>query len=75
MFSINENEYTHMTDEKLIENIKQEDQKALDYAMIEADGTETKSNLGLALNSADELRQFKVSKKNRKFSEPAIFPL
>lgn len=29
MFSINENEYTHMTDEKLIENIKQEDQKAL----------------------------------------------
>lgn len=29
---------------------------------------ETKSNLGLALNSADELRQFKVSKKNRKFS-------
>lgn len=30
MFSINENEYTHMTDEKLIENIKQEDPKALD---------------------------------------------
>ena len=30
MFSINENEYTQMTDEKLIENIKQEDQKALD---------------------------------------------
>ena len=29
MFSINENEYTYMTDEKLIENIKQEDQKAL----------------------------------------------
>ena len=29
MISINENEYTHMTDEKLIENIKQEDQKAL----------------------------------------------
>lgn len=29
MFSINENEYTQMTDEKLIENIKQEDQKAL----------------------------------------------
>lgn len=29
MFSINENEYTHMTDEKLIENIKQEDQNAL----------------------------------------------
>lgn len=31
MFSINENEYTQMTDEKLIENIKQEDPKALDY--------------------------------------------
>ena len=30
MFSINESEYTQMTDEKLIENIKQEDQKALD---------------------------------------------
>ena len=30
MFSINENEYKLMTDEKLIENIKQEDQKALD---------------------------------------------
>lgn len=30
MFSINENEYTQMTDEKLIENIKQEDQKALE---------------------------------------------
>lgn len=30
MFSINGNEYTQMTDEKLIENIKQEDQKALD---------------------------------------------
>ena len=30
MFSINENEYTHMTDEKLIENIKQEDQNALE---------------------------------------------
>ena len=30
MFSINENEYTQMTDEKLIENIKQEDQNALD---------------------------------------------
>ena len=29
MFSINENEYTQMTDEKLIENIKQEDQNAL----------------------------------------------
>ena len=29
MFSINENEYTKMTDEKLIENIKQEDQVAL----------------------------------------------
>lgn len=30
MFSINESEYTKMTDEKLIENIKQEDQKALE---------------------------------------------
>jgi len=30
MFSINDNEYTQMTDEKLIENIKQQDQKALD---------------------------------------------
>ena len=30
MFSINENQYTQMTDEKLIENIKREDQKALD---------------------------------------------
>lgn len=30
MFSINENEYTKMTDEKLIENIKQEDTIALD---------------------------------------------
>lgn len=30
MFSINEYEYTKMTDEKLIENIKQEDVKALD---------------------------------------------
>lgn len=30
MFSINESEYTQMTDEKLIENIKQEDQMALD---------------------------------------------
>lgn len=30
MFSINESEYTQMTDEKLIENIKQEDRKALD---------------------------------------------
>ena len=29
MFSINENEYTQMTDEKLIENIKKEDQIAL----------------------------------------------
>lgn len=29
MFSINENEYTQMTDEKLIENVKQEDQTAL----------------------------------------------
>ena len=30
MFSINENQYTQMTDEKLIENIKQNDQKALE---------------------------------------------
>ncbi len=30
MFSINDNEYTLMTDEKLIENIKHEDTKALD---------------------------------------------
>ena len=30
MFSINESEYTQMTDEKLIENIKQQDQRALD---------------------------------------------
>ena len=30
MFSINESEYTLMTDEKLIENIKQQDQKALE---------------------------------------------
>jgi len=30
MFSINESEYTQMTDEKLIENIKQQDQQALD---------------------------------------------
>ena len=30
MFSINESEYKLMTDEKLIENIKQEDQKALE---------------------------------------------
>ena len=29
MFSINENKYTQMTDEKLIENIKKDDQKAL----------------------------------------------
>lgn len=29
MFSINESEYTQMTDEKLIENIKQQDSKAL----------------------------------------------
>ena len=29
MFSINENEYTQMTDEKLIENIKADDNKAL----------------------------------------------
>ena len=27
MFSINENNYTQMTDEKLIENIKKEDKK------------------------------------------------
>lgn len=33
MFSINENEYTQMTDEKLIENIKNEDAKALDCLM------------------------------------------
>lgn len=29
IFSINENNYTQMTDEKLIENVKQEDQTAL----------------------------------------------
>ena len=33
MFSINENEYTQMTDEKLIENIKKEDQIALNCLM------------------------------------------
>ena len=33
MFSINENQYTQMTDEKLIENIKQQDQKALECLM------------------------------------------
>ena len=33
MFSINENEYTQMTDEKLIENIKKEDKMALDCLM------------------------------------------
>lgn len=33
MFSINENEYTQMTDEKLIENIKNEDQMALNCLM------------------------------------------
>ena len=33
MFSINENEYTHMTDEKLIENIKNEDKMALNCLM------------------------------------------
>ena len=33
MFSINESEYTQMTDEKLIENVKQQDQKALDCLM------------------------------------------
>lgn len=33
MFSINDTEYTQMTDEKLIENIKQQDPKALDCLM------------------------------------------
>lgn len=33
MFSITENRYTEMTDEKLIENIKNEDQNALNYLM------------------------------------------
>ncbi len=33
MFSINENEYTQMTDEKLIENIKKDDNIALDCLM------------------------------------------
>ena len=33
MFSINENEYTQMTDEKLIENIKRDDQTALNCLM------------------------------------------
>lgn len=33
MFSINENNYTQMTDEKLIENIKNEDQMALNCLM------------------------------------------
>ena len=33
MFSINDNEYTQMTDEKLIENIKKQDQKAMDCLM------------------------------------------
>lgn len=33
MFSINENEYTRMTDEKLIENIKLQDQMALNCLM------------------------------------------
>lgn len=33
MFSINDGEYTQMTDEKLIENIKQDDKKALDCLM------------------------------------------
>lgn len=33
MFSINENEYTQMTDEKLIENIKNDDKMALDCLM------------------------------------------
>ena len=33
MFSINENEYTQMTDEKLIENIKKDDKMALNCLM------------------------------------------
>ena len=33
MFSINENEYAQMTDEKLIENIKKDDQTALNCLM------------------------------------------
>ena len=33
MFSINENEYTQMTDEKLIENIKKDDKTALNCLM------------------------------------------
>ena len=33
MFSINENEYTQMTDEKLIENINNEDKMALNCLM------------------------------------------
>ena len=33
MFSINENEYTQMTDEKLIENIKRDNQTALNCLM------------------------------------------
>ena len=33
IFSINENNYTQMTDEKLIENVKQEDQTALNCLM------------------------------------------
>ena len=33
MFSINENEYTQMTDEKLIENVKRDDQTALNCLM------------------------------------------
>ena len=33
MFSINDGEYTQMTDEKLIENIKNEDQMALNCLM------------------------------------------
>ena len=33
MFSINENEYTQMTDEKLIENINKDDSTALNCLM------------------------------------------
>ena len=33
MFSINENEYAQMTDEKLIENVKKDDQTALNCLM------------------------------------------
>ena len=41
MFSINENQYTQMTDEKLIENIKQEDPKALDCLLQRCNETVT----------------------------------